>query len=72
MRVFDIKNVAGTTQLNGFPQTIGTDFEDNASTDITIDADDTNDALRIRVTGITGETWRWVAECRWSELVFGT
>jgi hypothetical protein len=71
-RSFAIKNVGGTTSLIGTVQTVGTDHEDNASTDITIDADDTTDALRIRVTGIAGETWRWMARIDWSEIVWGT
>lgn len=71
-RSFAIKNVGGTTSLMGTVQTVGTDHEDNASTDITIDADDTIDALRIRVTGIAGETWRWMARIDWSEIVWGT
>jgi hypothetical protein len=67
-----IKNVAGTTSLIGSVETIGTDIEDNASTDVSITADDTNDALQINVTGITGETWRWVAVVEGLEIAYGT
>jgi hypothetical protein len=71
-RTFTIKNVNGTTSLVGSVQTVNTDHEDNASTDIAIDADDTSDALRIRVTGIAGETWRWMVRVDWSEIAWGT
>lgn len=67
-----IKNVAGTTSLVGAVETLGTDIEDNASTDVAITADNTNDALQINVTGITGETWRWVAVVEGLEISYGT
>jgi len=71
-RMITIKNVGGTTTLVD-SQTLGTDYEDNASTDIAISADNTNDALQINVTGITGETWRWHAIVTVaSELAYGT
>lgn len=67
-----IKRISNTTSLVGTIQTIGTDIEDNASTDVAITADDTNDALQINVTGIAGETWRWVAVIDVADLGFGT
>lgn len=67
-----IKNVGGTTSLVGSVETIGTDIEDNASTDVTITADNTNDALQIDVTGITSETWRWVSVVEGLEVAYGT
>ncbi len=67
-----IKNVGGTTALVGSVETIGTDIEDNASTDVAITADNTNDALQINVTGITSETWRWVAVVEGLEIAYGT
>lgn len=67
-----IKNVGGTTSLVGSVETIGTDIEDNASTDVAITADNTNDALDISVTGITAETWRWVAVVEGLEIAYGT
>jgi hypothetical protein len=67
-----IKNVAGTTALVGTVETIGTDIEDNASTDVAITADNTNDALQINVTGIAAETWRWVAVVSGLEIAYGT
>jgi hypothetical protein len=69
MRQVTIKNVAGTTSLVGTVNTIGTD--EAAGTSIAITADDTNDALQIAVTGITSETWRWVAVVEGAELAFG-
>jgi len=67
-----IKNVGGTTSLVGTVETIGTDIEDNASTDVAITADNTNDALQINVTGIAAETWRWVAVVECLEIAYGT
>jgi hypothetical protein len=67
-----IKNVGGTTSLVGSVETIGTDIEDNASTDVAITADNTNDALQINVTGIAAETWRWVAVIEGLEIAYGT
>jgi hypothetical protein len=67
-----IKNVGGTTALVGTVETVGTDIEDNASTDVAITADNTNDALQINVTGIAAETWRWVAVVEGLEIAYGT
>jgi hypothetical protein len=61
LRQVTIKNVAGTTSLVGSVITLGTD--EAAGTSIAITANDTNDALKIEVTGITAETWRWTAVC---------
>lgn len=51
-----LKNVGGTITLVE-SQTIGTDYEDNALTDLTISAT----SPFFQVTGITGETWKWAA-----------
>jgi hypothetical protein len=67
-----IKRIGSTTSIVGAVETIGTDIEDNALTDVAITADDTNDALQINVTGITGETWRWVAVVEGLEIAYGT
>jgi hypothetical protein len=67
-----IKNVGGTTSLIGAVEIIGTDIEDSAACDVTITADNTNDALDISVTGITAETWRWVAVIEGVEVAYGT
>jgi hypothetical protein len=66
-----IKNVGGTTSLVGTIQTVGTDYEDDAGTDVAITADDTNDALQIQVTGINAESWRWVAHIWYEEIAYG-
>jgi len=66
-----IKNVSGTVTLVGSIETIGTDVEDNAATDVAITADDANDALQINVTGIAAETWRWVAVVEGVEIIYG-
>lgn len=71
-RLVTIKNVGGTTSLVGSVQTVGTDHEDNASTDVSITADDTNDSLKVEVTGIASETWRWFATLSGHELGYGT
>jgi hypothetical protein len=70
IRQFSIKNVAGTTSLVGTVNTIGTD--EAASTSISITANDTNDALKVDVTGIAAETWRWVAAVDVVEVAYGT
>ena len=69
IRQVAIKNVAGTTSLVGTVNTIGTDTA--AGTSIAITADDTNDALKIEVTGIASETWRWVATIEGVEVAYG-
>jgi hypothetical protein len=69
LRQVTIKNVAGTTALVGSVITLGTD--EAASTSISITADDTNDSLKIQVTGITSETWRWVATIEGAEVAYG-
>ena len=72
IRKVAIKNVGGTTSLIGTVSTIGTDVEDNAGYDVTITADNTNDALDIKVTGATGETIRWTAHIQGVEIKYGT
>ena len=72
IRKVAIKNLAGTTTLIGSVSTIGTDVEDDASYDVTITADDTNDALDIKVTGKASETLRWVMVIDAIEITIGT
>lgn len=69
VRQFAIKNVAGTTSLIGDVVTLGTDTD--AATLIDITADDTNDSVKIEATGITSETWRWVAVVNAVEVAYG-
>ena len=70
LRQYALKNVAGTTSEVYAPVTIGTD--NAASTSIALSADDTNDALKVEVTGIAAETWRWVAAVDAVEIAYGT
>jgi hypothetical protein len=72
VREFCGKNVAGFSSLVGTVTTIGTDQEDNASTDIAVTISDANDAVTISVTGIASETWRWVASVDAVEVAYGT
>ena len=66
-----IKNVSGITSLVGTINTVGVDIESNSATDVAITADDSNDALQINVTGITGQAWRWVAHVQAVEIGIG-
>jgi hypothetical protein len=68
-RQVTIKNVAGTTALVGSVETIGVDVA--SDTALAITANDTNDAIKIAVTGIASETWRWVAVVNAVELIYG-
>jgi hypothetical protein len=69
VRQYSIKNVGGTTSQVYAPVTIGTD--NAAGTSIALSADDTNDSLKIEVTGVTSETWRWVASVDAVEVGYG-
>jgi hypothetical protein len=70
VRQYAIKNVGGTTSEVYAAVTVGTD--NAAGTSITLSANDTNDALKIEVTGITSETWRWVASVDAVEVSYGS
>ena len=62
-----IKNYGGTTSLVGsVTQTVLA--EDDASWDVTAEADDTNEALSIKVTGADGKTIHWVATVNLTEV----
>jgi hypothetical protein len=69
-----IKNVGGTTSLVGTVSTVGSDVEDAGASawDVTITADNTNDALDIKVTGAVSTTIRWVAVVQGLEIAYGT
>jgi hypothetical protein len=69
LRQYCLKNVAGTTSQVYAPVTIGTD--NAAGTSIALSANDTNDALKVEVTGIAAETWRWVASVDAVEIAYG-
>jgi hypothetical protein len=60
LRQITISNIGGTTTLPaGAEITLGTDIA--AGTAIAITADDTNDALKIDVTGVAGSSIKWIA-----------
>jgi hypothetical protein len=64
-----IKNVSNTTSLIGTVSVVGTDVEDEAASNVTITADNTNKALQITVTGDFGDSQiRWVAHVEGVEI----
>lgn len=63
-----IDNNAGTTALVGTVQTIMTEQEDVAAWAVIITADNTNDSLKVEVTGEAGKAIRWVAFIRTVEV----
>jgi hypothetical protein len=70
LRQYCVKNVGGTSSQVYAPVTIGTD--NAAGTTIALSANNADDTLRISVTGITSETWRWVASVDAVEVAYGT
>jgi hypothetical protein len=70
LRQYCVKNVGGTSTEVYAPVTIGTD--NAAGTTIALSANNTDDTLRILVTGIASETWRWVAAVDAVEVAYGT
>ena len=69
LRDVTIKNVGGTTSLETSPVTLGTDINVSAAT-LTLEADNTNDCLRIAITPPSG-TWRWAAVVDGLEMAYG-
>ena len=62
-----IENTSGTTALVGsISKTLIA--EDTASWDTAAEADNTNDALAIKVTGVASETIRWCAKTTLVEI----
>jgi len=68
VRQFAIKNVGGTTSAVFGPVQIGSD--NPSGTVVDVSADNTNDSLKITVTGITSENWEWKAYCQGVELEY--
>jgi hypothetical protein len=62
-----IGNVAGVTLVKGLNKTVL--WEDDASWDVSVEADSTHQALVIKVTGGSGQTIRWVANVRTVEVI---
>jgi hypothetical protein len=69
LRQYCLKHISGTTSEVYAPVTIGSD--NAAGTSIALSANDTNDALKVEVTGIAAETWRWVASVDAVEITAG-
>jgi hypothetical protein len=70
LRQYCVKNVGGTSSEVYAPVTIGTD--NAAGTTIALSANNGDDTLRILVTGVASETWRWVAAVDAVEITYGT
>ena len=70
VRQYAVKNVGGFSSEVYAPVTIGTD--NAAGTVIALSANNGDDTLRIAVTGIAAETWRWVASVDAVEIAYGT
>jgi hypothetical protein len=64
-----IENTGGATAFIGVP-TVTTLGEEVAGWNVAVLADDTNNALVIRVTGAAGTTIRWVATTRTAEVAW--
>ncbi len=66
---------ANNTALVGTVETLGTDIGSNAGAPpagwaVTITADDTNEALKLEVTGALSTNIRWVATARLLEVTY--
>jgi hypothetical protein len=68
-RQVTLSRVVNATSLVGSVITLGTD--EAAGTSVNITANDTDEALSVGVTGVTSETWRWVAVFHGAELAIG-
>jgi hypothetical protein len=65
-----IKNIAGTTTLVGSVTKVTVAGDSGASSyDVTISADDTNDSLKVEVTGHASNTVDWVANIEITEVI---
>lgn len=65
-----IQRTSTTTSLPTAVQTIGTDFESDATWNISITANDASDRLSISVTGASGVTIAWSAHIIFNELTY--
>ena len=66
-----VENVGGTTSFVGTP-TVTVLGEDNAAWGLTVQADDTNDALVFKGTGEASTAIRWVATVKTAEVLFSS
>jgi len=71
LRQYAVKNISATAVSSQVyaPVTIGSD--NAAGTTIALSVNDADDTLRILVTGIASETWRWVASVDAVEIAYG-
>jgi len=60
----------GTTSLVSTVVDITPPYEGNVSTDTTVTINDGTDTVDVTVTGITGESWRWVAVVEGIEMKY--
>lgn len=65
-----IKNVNGTVSLVGAPTVTGLGSDITGLSNPQVAADNTNKALILRVTGVTGQRIKWVARVQTTELKF--
>lgn len=65
-----IANEGGATALIGSVETIGTDIEEDAAWDVSITADNTNDSLKVEVTGTAATNIRWTCIIRSAETKY--
>lgn len=65
-----IENDGGTTQFVGGTPAVTVLGEDVSSWNVTVQADNTNDALVINVTGSSGASVGWVATVRTAEVAY--
>lgn len=70
LRQFVIKNTGGTTALAGTPIALGTDTGDAGATtwSVAITADDTNDSIAVKVTGVAATNIRWLGRLETTEV----
>lgn len=67
-RQYAVKNAAGTSAEIAAPVTVGTDNAGSCS--ISISVDDTNDRIAVKVTGIAGQNFKWVALITGVEIAY--
>ena len=72
VRLVCIQREGTTTQLVGSVQTLGTDVNPAGWGGVTISADDTNESLKVEVTGAASTTIRWVATVYATEVADST
>lgn len=69
VRQYAVRNILGFSTQVYAPVTIGSD--NPSGTSIALSANDSDDTMRILVTGTSGVTWRWVATVDAVEIGYG-